>query len=104
SVKARCEEGERGTLPAPPPAPLRPKKNKVANEERALKLRKGEAQAEDKIALAKLKGKMLLKAEAALKTIPIDAEARERLETELTQDILEIKEEDEKNGQGGTTL
>ena len=42
--------------------------------------------------------------EAALKTIPVDPEARERLETELIQDIFELGKEGGTNGQDGTTL
>lgn len=89
---------------APPPAPKveppRPRKN--AAQVREMKLRREAVQMDDMIALRKQKAEKLLKAKEELGAVPLEPEERERIETELTENILESKEI--KNGEAATTL
>jgi len=89
---------------APPPAPKvePPKPRKNAEQVRAMKLRREAVQTDDQIALAKQKAEKLLKAKEELGAVPLEPEERERIETELTENILDSQEK--KNGEAATTL
>jgi hypothetical protein len=78
---------------APPP-------EEIAAKVRAQKLRQVEDQIDDNIARARLKAKKIGEAKDALSSLELDPEERDRLETELIQNILEP----EGNEQNGTTL
>jgi hypothetical protein len=93
---------EQMSAPVPPPPPER--KKRTAEQVRALKVHWDEIQAKDRIARAKLKAEMLLKAAAELESIPLDPEEKESLKTELVQKILDIGEQEGNHGNNGTTL
>jgi hypothetical protein len=71
-------------------------------EAEAEMIRKKAAQHGKKIALAKLKGEKVAEADAALDSLPLDGDLKERLKTELTDSILD--DEDEQKGGKGDTL
>jgi hypothetical protein len=79
----------------PPPSveaqtePKPPKKKLTAVEIRAYKVRRAQEQAADKIALKRAQVDAILQARSFLAEYDLDPGERERLETELIEDILE---------------
>lgn len=80
--------------PAPPPPP--PRRKPTIEEIRALKLRRQQAQIGDKIALRKNKIEAILQVRKEMDQYDLDPDERQRVESELIEDILE--EEGRPNG------
>jgi len=89
--------------PLPEPKVAEPKPRLNAAQVREIKLRREAVQTDDKIALAKQKAEKLLEAKEQLGDVPLEAEERERIETELIEGILESTQEKD-NDESSTTL